>query len=96
MIQDTLERHVTTTRPAAQRARKMVAEPQFVQLPLSHFPLLAPVVARLAALAAAAPVEGVLKPPVEPPPAKCARVATRQPVPLNLLFEEYRFVPKVK
>ena len=52
MIQDTLERHVTTTRPAAQRARKMVAEPKFVQLPLSHFPLLAPVVARLAALAA--------------------------------------------
>ena len=64
MIQDTLERHVTT-RPAAQRARKMVAEPKFVQLPLSHFPLLAPNVARLAALAAAAAVEGVLKPPVE-------------------------------
>jgi hypothetical protein len=32
-----------------------------------------------------APVEGVLKPPVEPPPAKRARLAMRQPVPLNLL-----------
>ena len=38
-----------------------------------------------------------LKPPVEPPLAKRARVAMRQPVPLELLFEEYRFVlPKVK
>jgi hypothetical protein len=37
-----------------------------------------------------------LKPLVEPL-AKRARVATRQPVPLDLLFEEYRFVlPKVK
>ena len=42
------------------------------------------------------PVEGALKPPVEPPLAKRAREATRQPVPLELLFEEYRFVPKVK
>ena len=43
------------------------------------------------------PVEGVLKPPVAPPPVKRARVATRQPVPLDLLFEEYRFVlPKAK
>jgi hypothetical protein len=44
----------------------------------------------------APPVEGVLKPPVAPPPVKHARVATRQAVPLELLFEEYRFMPKVK
>ena len=44
----------------------------------------------------APPVEGALNPPVEPPPAKHARVAMRQPVQLELLFEEYRFVPKVK
>ena len=44
----------------------------------------------------APPVEGALKPPVEPPLAKRAREATRQPVPLELLFEEFRFIPKVK
>ena len=45
----------------------------------------------------APPVEGTVKPLVEPPLAKRARVATRQPMPLDLLFEEYRFVlPKAK
>ena len=44
----------------------------------------------------APPVEGALKPPIEPPLGKRARVAMRQPVPFELLFEEYRFVPKLK